>query len=206
MADLRVPCPMCQTLLSGPASAAGKRVKCKKCGHSFTAGITAEQIKAARQTEPPAFDADEAEAFGIQREPVPPAPAMGPTITYVCDRCGKHGLAPAHNAGMVFGCECGGVIEVPALAEAIPVRHDRPREPEGRRTDVAVFAWLLAVGGLLGLIFFLFMDTTVPSGGAFGFPDRVHNIGLMHQRTTGIAVSGGALVLGVILHVLGPKK
>lgn len=231
MADtLRIPCPMCQTMLKAPPEAAGKVVKCKSCGHKFTAGITAQQLAANRQAsqppplpepEPVPFDPDEEAAFGIVREPPPAAPAMGPTITYVCDQCGKYGQAPAHNAGMVFACGCGGVISVPNPAHFEPV-DDAPRRQRraasreefevyserSRRADVAVLAWVLAVGGLLGLIYFLCMDTTVSSGagGAFGFPDRVHNIGLMHQRSTGIMVSGGALVLGVILYALGPKR
>ena len=63
-------------------------------------------------------------------------------------------------------------------------------------------AWIVFLAGLVGLVYALMMDTTVPVPGdadAYGLPHRVHNIGLLDERRTILIVSGLGVTIGVIV-------
>ena len=64
---------------------------------------------------------------------------------------------------------------------------------------------LLLLGGLMALLCFLKMDTSVPvpSFGLDGFPTRVHNIGLLSERQNGLIISGLASFAGLAIVLWG---
>lgn len=70
---------------------------------------------------------------------------------------------------------------------------------------------LIAVGGLIGFIYFLLVfDTSVavPSQEILGQRiggGRVHNLGLMQERNIWLVVTGVATVLGVVLHSISRR-
>lgn len=71
---------------------------------------------------------------------------------------------------------------------------------------------LLRMGGLLmvlcglsaAIYFYAYFDTTlsVPGGSLIGV-ERVHNIGLMQQRSDSLLMSGVSIVAGLLLILLG---
>lgn len=111
-----------------------------------------------------------------------------PRIPVFCAACGYTGLAAARNAGKTVACpDCPAVIDVPAAAS-----HATTTPAATRRTSY-VGLLILAIG-LAGLVRYVVMDTTVASGAG-----RVHNVGLLHDRQTGLLLSGGAIALGAWL-------
>jgi|SRR6516162_3270111 hypothetical protein len=69
-------------------------------------------------------------------------------------------------------------------------------------------AWFLGavlfLAGVIGLVCSFNMDTTVavPPGIFAPGPQRVHNIGLMHERQNYLMLSGGTAALGIMIVVL----
>jgi hypothetical protein len=65
---------------------------------------------------------------------------------------------------------------------------------------------LACLGGLLVTYYALVYDTTVPLyPDAPHMPDRVYNIGLMHNRTVGVGVGFGFLATGIALAAVGRR-
>jgi hypothetical protein len=66
-----------------------------------------------------------------------------------------------------------------------------------------LFGLFLFLGGLgLAAYFWLFFDTTVPADGG----ERVHNVGLLNDRSTGTFIGGFAVLLGVIIAIFGGQS
>jgi hypothetical protein len=87
-----------------------------------------------------------------------------------------------------------------------PLKYTQGKKPL-HRSDWWNLAGRFALGaGLAGLLGFYLMDTTVPvPRSPFdgwidpALPTRVHNVGLMHQRLTGLIVSGMAALGGTMI-------
>ncbi len=64
--------------------------------------------------------------------------------------------------------------------------------------------------GIIGLIYFFQMDTSVKvnysKGNSLGFPERVNNIGLMNEKQNYIIISGILLFSGLLLSLFGNKQ
>lgn len=61
------------------------------------------------------------------------------------------------------------------------------------------FGWVLLGGGLAWLAYALTLDTSVPLSLGSGWPGRVQNLSLMEYRRTQLMLSGGAVLVGVLL-------
>jgi hypothetical protein len=84
----------------------------------------------------------------------------------------------------------------PALSS--PPQHAQESSSTGA---LGAFGLLLFIGGVIGLIYFWeFFDTSVnaPGSAFFGGSGRVHNIGLMQDKQSGLIISGIAAALGVV--------
>lgn len=62
------------------------------------------------------------------------------------------------------------------------------------------FGIIVAIGGVIGLMFALAMDTSVSTG--YG---SVNNIGLMADRQNYMVISGIAIIAGILLALFGPE-
>ena len=66
---------------------------------------------------------------------------------------------------------------------------------------------LLLVGGVLGCICALSMDTSVeisyPYGNVFNLPNRVNNLGLMNQQRNYLIISGLISIIGTLFAIFG---
>lgn len=87
-----------------------------------------------------------------------------------------------------------------ATSEAVPINDVLvvPRIAMGTETastsGIKILGIVMLVGGSFGLFYYwLLFDNTVSSYGG-----RVHNIGLMQERQTGLIISGIAVVLGFV--------
>jgi hypothetical protein len=67
---------------------------------------------------------------------------------------------------------------------------------------------LICVGLCLVLYFWVLYDTTVPvyPQAYPAIPDRVYNVGLMHNRTVGVMIGIGCLAAGVALALFGRRR
>ncbi|MDE3153419.1 MAG: hypothetical protein KGL93_14335, partial [Gemmatimonadota bacterium] len=63
---------------------------------------------------------------------------------------------------------------------------------------------VLSVIGVMGLIFAMNLDTSVPAG-PFGL-DRVQNLGLLSEKQNWVLVTSVCAALGVLLVALGVAK
>jgi hypothetical protein len=198
--------------------------RCKACGHLGETGIDNRGLAFTcpgcgdRVEMPDLASVDPADGFTAQPparvpllepatfEPTQPLPKpKGPTVTFVCGACGYYGQSPIHNAGMTLPCsKCGAPLTIPhaPLAAAAPRANFTPQRAS-TPWGIGILAAIFFFGGLLFLFAGLGMDTTVAThtNGAFGLPDRVHNIGLMQERQMLVLLGGGSTFLGVILAV-----
>lgn len=70
-----------------------------------------------------------------------------------------------------------------------------------------VFGIVLIVVGAIWLGIAFNMDTSIesPSGGLYGLPERVENLGLIAQRQNHLFVSGLIILIGVLLAIFGGR-
>jgi hypothetical protein len=129
----------------------------------------------------------------------PESPNARAAVTKRCPFCAEEILAAA------LKCKhCGSVLEAPAQSE-----------PSVWKRDISMgklLGSLLLLAGLCGAFYYWqVFDTSVETpvvqfmGQAIG-GGRVHNIGLMQERQTGLLVSGGGVSLGLILLLVSKSK
>lgn len=227
-------CPSCRECLTIPDASAGEWTQCIGCGKRLRvsrqpksdAGImslpalpaskvaSASTASAPTSSIPhPEFDFDAPVPL-----PVPPVPPPVPTELLVDDHAGPPPSSPPPS------------VPQPVMAAQLvddqgdghdnhddePARRSH-RNGNGRRNSRRnghgapehagqKLGTLLMGFGVAGLLYFFNMDTTVATPGlGFGI-DRVHNIGLLHQRQMGLLLSGGAAGVGAICYVIATAK
>ena len=157
------------------------------------------------------------------------------TVHFKCPNCGaslgsrtpgKVSRCPSCHQTAQAPPECAHAIIAEEMIVATPIDSD-PAERKARReqggelasislgrrreshsSNWGAFGAMLIIGGLLGLFYFFEMDTTVAvnSFGFSGFPQRVHNIGLLSERQNGLIVSSLASFAGLIIVLWERKK
>jgi hypothetical protein len=83
--------------------------------------------------------------------------------------------------------------------EQLP-RSGKRKKNDPRRSSARTLGDVIFILGVLGLLYFYQMDTTVPLSDSefFGKNKRIHNIGLMQERQNGLILSGLAVGVGVL--------
>ncbi len=127
-------------------------------------------------------------------------------------------------AHWIFGDRVGVPgIPVATLADGSPPPDPRPKLTDDGEDNapttiaedfatylLAGFSILLVAIGLLGLLCFFFMDTTVATSGVYGQPERVYNMGAMSTRQTGLILSFLSFATGfislVVISVARPTR
>ena len=141
-------------------------------------------------------------------------------MRFNCPGCGQPINAPDGAEGQQGGCpSCGKTVTIPS-SRAIPKPTTMPPPPQIPQntppvlppqtpaarpfTSTSGTGWIiigfiiLAIASIWTAYYFFGFDTTASTG---SYGERVHNTGLMHERTVGIAI-GCAAAIGGLLFIL----
>ncbi len=172
---IRFQCPTCQKVLKAPDEGTGRKINCPKCGQRL-------QI-------PPPIQAQNKTVLG-QSLPEPPAPEK-------LDE--PEELIPF--AALASPPPTAGEAPPPESATALPPPPGGNLPYSIGTVGCGVLALIaLGIGLEMVLYFAVSYDTTVPVyPGVRGLEnERVHNVGLMQDRTVGVVIGVGLVLLSAV--------
>lgn len=177
-------CSNCKKALKAQDDSAGKKCKCK-CG-------TINEIP--RRVVQPVITPEIPAPFRLSDEPPPLVPIPKPKLddyrTRPTTSVARPSLEPED-------------LQYPAQIVT--------QKKDDNGTDfLGALGALLVLGGILGALYFLFVfDTSVSVSSdtaEFLGTRRVHNIGLMNDKQTGVIATIGTAVLGAVLMLVNKKR
>jgi hypothetical protein len=122
-------CPGCGKSYSLPASQAGKRARCKRCGLEFRIELAADEPSPPAKPQPALRPAN--------KVVVHPSSSRPETIPVACPSCGFHYEVDASLGGKRGRCKtCREIFRLPEVAAAVPT----PDAPAARVTPARVEA------------------------------------------------------------------